>query len=192
MLCSAPAGSSTAAIHADALHADASGWAFSTQHDVSPPLSLSTTFSCVEEGHVYSRISSPTRERAEALLGAIEGTSGCMAHAVLYSSGLAAAYAVLARLLPKRVAIRGGYHGTHLVLAQLQRISAGGVCEPVALPSPDRLAASGIQVCCTVGNEWGLAERGGYADMLPELLAWLLAWLRGRGVCILARRYRGG
>jgi hypothetical protein len=90
---------------------------------------------------VYSRISSPTRERAETLLGAIEGTPGQAAHAILYSSGLAASFAVLARLLPKRVAIQGGYHGTHQVLSQLQRISAGTACETVPLPAPTDLGA---------------------------------------------------
>ena len=69
--CSTFRGTSTAAIHADALEDDA----FGTSKDVAPPLSLSTTFTCPEpggSGHVYSRISSPTRERCEALLGAIE------------------------------------------------------------------------------------------------------------------------
>lgn len=135
----APSGSTTAAIHADALQGSQ---AFSTVHDVSPPLSLSSTFTSVEGGHVYSRISSPTRERAEALLGAIEGTPGQPAHAVLYSSGLAASFAVLARLLPKRVAIQGGYHGTHQVLSQLQRISGGTACEAVPLPAPADVGAS--------------------------------------------------
>lgn len=119
----APAGSSTAAIHGDALHEAAAGWAFSTKRDVSPPLSLSTTFTCADEGHVYSRASSPTRDRAEALLSSIEGTPDRAAHSVLYASGQAAAFAALSRLLPRRVAISGGYHGTHLVLQQLQVLS---------------------------------------------------------------------
>lgn len=45
------------------------------------------------------------------------------AHCLLYSSGLAAAFAVFSHFLPKRVFITGGYHGTHQVLAQLQKIS---------------------------------------------------------------------
>ena len=103
---SLPPGTSTAAIHADTLAAG-----ISTDFDVSPPLSLSTTY---EGGdHVYSRLSSPTRERAEAALAAVESTASHAAHAVLYSSGLAATFAVLSRLLPQRVAIDGGYHGTH-------------------------------------------------------------------------------
>ena len=133
--CSTFRGTSTAAIHADALEDDA----FGTSKDVAPPLSLSTTFTCPEpggSGHVYSRISSPTRERCEALLGAIEGTPAQPAHAILYASGLAATFSALSRLLPRRVAISGGYHGTHLVLEQVQRISGGKHCNPISLPPP--------------------------------------------------------
>lgn len=141
----APSGSATAAIHADALlEEEEEGWAFSTAADISPPLSLSTTFVCPsgdQRGHVYSRITSPTRSRCEALLGAIEGTGDTPAHAVLYSSGLSAIFAVLSRLLPARIAITGGYHGTHLVIAQLQRISGGARCKVVPLPQPDQVAS---------------------------------------------------
>jgi cystathionine gamma-synthase len=143
----APHGTATAAVHADALHEDA-GTMFSTAQDVSPPLSLSTTYDCPEPGaagHVYNRISSPTRERCEALLGAIEGTPDHAAHAVLYSSGLAATFGALSRLLPARVAISGGYHGTHLVLDQLCRISGGARCQSVPLPSPDDISTSSLQ-----------------------------------------------
>lgn len=49
------------------------------------------------------------------------------AHAVLYSSGLAAAFAVLSHFLPRRIFISGGYHGTHqarrLVCCDLRRSS---------------------------------------------------------------------
>lgn len=117
----------------------------STDADVSPPLSLSSTFTCPEEGvggHIYSRISNPTRERAEALLAAVESSDAASAHAVLYSSGLSATFAALARLMPARVAISGGYHGTHLVLAQVARISGGRTCQIVPLPSPADAAAT--------------------------------------------------
>jgi len=137
-------GSSTAAVHADALASDRSPWEFSTEADVSPPLSLSTTFSCPPDdaGHIYSRITNPSRGRCEALLGAVEGTPSDPAHAVLYASGLAATFAALSRLLPKRVAISGGYHGTHLVLDQLSRISGGAACEAIALPPPEEAAST--------------------------------------------------
>jgi cystathionine gamma-synthase len=133
-------GTSTAALHADAQHA----WAFSTDADVSPPLSMTTTFHCPPEGgegHCYARCSNPTRDRAEALLGAIEATPGSEAHAILYASGLAAAFAALSALLPRRVAISGGYHGTHLVLAQLRRLSDGARFETIPLPPPADAAA---------------------------------------------------
>ena len=62
----------------------------------------------------------------------------------MYSSGLAATFAVLSRLLPTRVAIDGGYHGTHLTIGQLRRISGGALCEPIALP-PAADAASTLR-----------------------------------------------
>lgn len=138
-------GTSTAAIHADALLGDEEeGWAFSTDLDIAPPLSLSTTFECPTgdaKGHVYSRISNPTRSRCEALLAAVEGTVDNPAHAVLYSTGLAACFGVLSRFLPTRIAITGGYHGTHLVVEQMQRISAGNRCEAIPLPPPEEVEA---------------------------------------------------
>jgi len=127
-------GTATAAIHADG-HSDHT---FSTQHDISPPLSLSTTYDSSGH-HVYSRITNPSRDRAEALLGAVEGVPQQAAHAVLYSSGLAAIFGALAHLLPHRVAIARGYHGTRLVVEQLQRISCGTRCASVSLPSPEEV-----------------------------------------------------
>jgi len=56
---------------------------------------------------------------------------------VLYASGLAATFAAFSRVLPRRVAISGGYHGTHLVLDQLRRISGGASFETIVLPSPE-------------------------------------------------------
>ena len=60
---------------------------------------------------------------------------------MLYSSGLSATFAALGRLLPKRVAIAGGYHGTHQVLDQMRRLSVNALCETVPLPSPEELFA---------------------------------------------------
>ena len=141
-LASAPAGSATAAIHADALLDDVAQ--LSTDADVAPPLSLSTTFTCGAP-HVYSRSSNPGRARAEALLGAIESTETCTVHAILYSSGLAASFGALAGLLPKRVAVAGGYHGTHQVLGMMQRISGGASCATIPLPPPSEEALKVLQ-----------------------------------------------
>jgi cystathionine gamma-synthase len=97
---------STLAIHAD--------MGIEPTPDVAPPLHPTTTYSADNaEGLVYSRGDHPTRLRLEAVLGALEG-----GHAVTYASGLAAFAALLHHLRPKRVAIEGGYHGTHAVLEQ--------------------------------------------------------------------------
>ncbi|GAO52834.1 cystathionine gamma-synthase [Saitoella complicata NRRL Y-17804] len=71
--------------------------------------------------YIYSRLTAPTLTRTEAVL------SGVMdAPTVLYSSGLAAAHALLAYLKPKRILIgEGGYHGVHALIEQLARLSPG-------------------------------------------------------------------
>jgi cystathionine gamma-synthase len=82
--------------------------------DISPPLHSTTTYAADNpQGLVYARNDNPTRSRLEAVLGALEG-----GHAAVYGSGLAAVSALLHHLHPRRVAIDGGYHGTHAVLAQ--------------------------------------------------------------------------
>jgi cystathionine gamma-synthase len=61
---------------------------------------------------VYSRFDQPTRQRLEAVLGALDG-----GEAVTYASGLAAVTAAIATLRPARVAIgRGGYHGNRAAM----------------------------------------------------------------------------
>ncbi|CAJ1376364.1 unnamed protein product [Effrenium voratum] len=137
-------GSATAAVHADALAAEeeeALRAAFSTAQDVAPPLSVSTTFTSTGDGHIYSRISAPGRSRCETLLGALEGTEEQPAHAVLYSSGLAAAFALFSHFMPRRVFITGGYHGTHQVLAQLSKISLGQAFQKLPLMPPQQIRA---------------------------------------------------
>jgi cystathionine gamma-synthase len=82
--------------------------------DIAPPLHTTTTYAADNpQALVYARSDHPTRNRLEAVLGAMEG-----GHAVVYASGLAAVSALLHHLHPRRVAIDGGYHGTHAVLAQ--------------------------------------------------------------------------
>ncbi len=96
-----------------ALHADDGA---EPAADVAPPLHLATTYLAGnDEALVYGRNDTATRRRLETVLGALEG-----GHAVTYASGLAAVYAALRHLRPKRVAIDRGYHGTHLVLQRLQ------------------------------------------------------------------------
>jgi len=84
---------------------------------VAPPISMTTTYlaDVHEEGYVYARDSQPIRTRCEKVISGLEG-----GHAVLYGSGLAATFATLYHLNPRRVAVRGGYHGTHNVLGLMQ------------------------------------------------------------------------
>jgi cystathionine gamma-synthase len=90
-----------------AIHADAD---VEPTADVAPPIHVSTTFEAGNDaGLVYARMEQPTRQRLEAVLGALEG-----GHAVTYASGQAATTAALLTLHPRRIALaRGGYHGTH-------------------------------------------------------------------------------
>lgn len=167
----APLGSSTAAIHADALGPET--WQFSTAADVSPPISMATTYTVPGEsgGHVYNRTSSPGRSRCEALLAAVEGTADAPVHAVLYSTGLAATFGALSRLLPRRVAVSGGYHGTHQVLDQLRRISGGASFESVPLPRPDELGASELRAGDVVWLETPLNPTCEVADIAAYVAA---------------------
>src|SRR5271169_3928400 len=94
-----------------ALHADDG---IESGPDISPPLHTTTTYEADNPSAlIYSRNDHPTRHRLEAVLGALEG-----GHAAVYASGLAAITALLHPLHPRHVAIDGGYHGTHAVLAQ--------------------------------------------------------------------------
>ncbi|KAI0347397.1 cystathionine gamma-synthase [Trametopsis cervina] len=95
--------------------------------EVAPSISVSTTFKNPEpwredvtlnelnfsnpERHVYSRYTQPTNTRVEHVLSKINN-----GQAITYATGLAAAYAALVYTKPKRVAIRGGYHGSHASL----------------------------------------------------------------------------
>ncbi len=96
-------------LHPDthAIHADEG---IEPASDVAPPIHVATTFTAGDQaGTFYSRIDQPTRQRLEAVLGALDGGD-----AITYSSGLAAVTAAISVLRPKRVAIgRGGYFGTH-------------------------------------------------------------------------------
>lgn len=95
-----PVTQDTVAIHADA--------GIDPGPDVAPPIHVSTTFDAANPaGLLYSRFEQPTRQRLEAVLGALDG-----GEAVTYASGLAAVTAAISVLRPRRVAIaKGGYFG---------------------------------------------------------------------------------
>lgn len=102
---------------------------------VAPPLHTSTTFryhpdpaqlrtwdntdpAAPFDSHIYSRDSAPNTTRLEAVLSALLGGP-----AVTYASGLAAFHALLVYLNPRRVAMSGGYHGCHGVVALLTKLT---------------------------------------------------------------------
>jgi len=123
----------TSSIHADAdLDPD--------QPDVTPPISVATTFIAGRKGDFgYSRLDAPTRRRVEAVLGAIEGTPQNPAHAVLYSSGLAAMHGALLSLSPRRVFMEPsvGYHGARQVMSLMTRSSNVQVASVQSLLNSD-------------------------------------------------------
>jgi cystathionine gamma-synthase len=67
---------------------------------------------------VYARLARPTGSRLEHVL-----TTILKGKTLVYSSGLSAIHAYLVRLGPNKVAIGGGYHGTHAVLDIHHRLS---------------------------------------------------------------------
>ncbi|KAG9104728.1 hypothetical protein FRC06_011622 [Ceratobasidium sp. 370] len=105
----------TALIHADdEVHGEA---------NIAPSISVSTTFrnpapeklefapepdAAFPKRHVYSRYTTPMSTRVESVLSSLLG-----AHALTYASGLAATYAAIVHVNPRRIAIKDGYHGVH-------------------------------------------------------------------------------
>ncbi|KAH8647514.1 pyridoxal phosphate-dependent transferase [Ilyonectria robusta] len=115
-----------------AVHADDH---ISAHRAVAPAMHVSTTFrynndpkrlipldytdpTAPLDSHVYSRITNPSTTRLEAVLTSLLGGP-----AVTYSSGLSAFHALLIHLNPRRIAITGGYHGCHSVVALLSRLT---------------------------------------------------------------------
>lgn len=128
---------STLSIHADD-H-------LNTHAAVAPPLHTSTTFRYTSnpdellpwsntggDAHIYSRLSAPNTTRLEAILSALLGGP-----ALTYSSGLSAFHALLVFLNPRRVAIGGGYHGCHGVVALVGKLTG---LQKVELEDPAALA----------------------------------------------------
>lgn len=114
--------SNTTVIGTDVIHSD------DEFHgpEVVPSISVSTTFRqpkihddmeltaatfWTPTRHVYSRYTQPISTRVERVLSKVN-----QGYALTYSSGLAAGYAALIHLQPKRIAITEGYHGMHLVV----------------------------------------------------------------------------
>uniref|UniRef100_A0A7S3JWH9 Cystathionine gamma-synthase n=1 Tax=Aureoumbra lagunensis TaxID=44058 RepID=A0A7S3JWH9_9STRA len=119
----------TVALHADAVKEETRE-RYTHDYDVSPPIGMTTTF--IHEGkeaHVYSRPSTPTRCRTEAVLAALESQGGIQAEATLFSSGLAAAHAAISVLMQQNKAkrrlllSRPLYHGIREVAASLQAMN---------------------------------------------------------------------
>ena len=116
-----------------ALHADHPDHVSDANYPVAPSISLSTTFRApapnsahakmLEEVmagqaefdmqdpsvHIYSRYSQSTNIRCEKVLSQVMN-----AHALTYSSGLAAAHAAVSYYAPSVIAIKRGYHGVHV------------------------------------------------------------------------------
>ncbi|OAG17267.1 PLP-dependent transferase [Alternaria alternata] len=112
--------------------------------DVAPPIHTATTFRYPHdpsqlqpvptEGEfvdlqtplIYSRLASASTNRLETILAPLmypdakeeelDGQSGLANHVVSYTSGLSAFHALLVNLVPKAIAISGGYHGCHGVI----------------------------------------------------------------------------
>ncbi|KAJ2803490.1 hypothetical protein H4R20_002873 [Coemansia guatemalensis] len=114
---------STQSIHADGhLHATP---------DVASSISVSTTFEYnkkdiaannygLDQRYVYARSGTPTITKVEATLSTLaEG------HAVVFGSGLTAAFAVLVEQRPKKIALGNGYFGIKNVVEQYQRLVPG-------------------------------------------------------------------
>ncbi|KAI9876796.1 MAG: hypothetical protein M1830_005697 [Pleopsidium flavum] len=114
-----------------AIHADDH---LNRAEDVAPAMHVSTTFRYASkpedlvpakdldidtfDKHIYSRHTAPNTTRLEALLSTL-----LHAHALTYTSGLAALHAALVFLNPARIAIGDGYHGSHGVIGLHQKIS---------------------------------------------------------------------
>ncbi|KAL8303519.1 hypothetical protein RB600_007124 [Gaeumannomyces tritici] len=118
---------STRAMHADDY--------INSHPAVAPPMHVSTTFrynedpdklvfwgqpdpNATHDTHTYSRETAPNTTRMEAIL-----TSAVGAPCLTYSSGLSALHALLTHLNPRRIALEGGYSGSHGVVALLSRLT---------------------------------------------------------------------
>ncbi|KAJ4410927.1 hypothetical protein N0V82_009144 [Gnomoniopsis sp. IMI 355080] len=153
-----------------------------THSAVAPPLHTSTTFRYASNpdelapwtnvgspNHIYSRLSAPNTTRLEAVLSSLLGGP-----ALTYSSGLSAFHALLVFLNPRRVAIGGGYHGCHGVVALVSKLTG---LQKVELEDADALAT--LQPGDLIHVETPLNPTGEarnlefYASKARELGCWL-------------------
>ena len=110
---------------------------------VTVPIHQSSTFAVddldTNRGYQYSRASNPTRSALERCLASLEGAR----HGFAYSSGMAAADAVLRQLRPGQHVLVGtdGYGGTHRLLSLVHH-PAGLEFDTVDLRDLDALAAA--------------------------------------------------
>lgn len=107
-----------------AIHGDDEAAGNAPSKEIMAPITLTTTFKHRDghndwpigaslaaggnsNAHVYSRYTTPVRDRVEAVLGALEE-----AHAVTYTSGLTAIHALFVQFQPKRIIkTNEGYFG---------------------------------------------------------------------------------
>ncbi|MDJ0790738.1 MAG: PLP-dependent transferase [Acidimicrobiia bacterium] len=116
-------GRSTTSIHADRSLAESP--------DVAPPIRPSTTFQ-EDTGRRYRRSSHETTERLEAVIGALEGGS-----AVAYSSGMAAASAIVSRYRPDRIVLPEVYHGVRDLMERERGAGRLEITDPSGLGEGD-------------------------------------------------------
>ena len=110
---------------------------------------------------VYARLARPTGSRFEHVL-----TSILNGESLVYSTGLSAIHAYLVRLTPKKVAISGGYHGTHSVLELHHRLTG---TTKVTLDEIDQLESGDVIHLETPVNPTGEARNiAAYAKIAQE------------------------
>lgn len=118
--------------------------------------------------HVYSRVTTHSTSRLEAIMEQIIG-----APCVTYSSGLSSLHALLCYLKPKRVSIGDGYHGSHGVLRLHTRLH-GLQLLPLDCPASD-LEHGDLILLETPVNPYGLAfDISAYAAKAHSRGAYLL------------------
>jgi len=138
-----------------ALHADRS---VEDGPDIAPPLHLTTTYDHTEQSDlVYARKHHRTRDRLEAVLGALEG-----GEAACYPSGMAAIAAVLRHFRPRRVTLPGEdlYPGTREFLeagaaAGEWELGPGGDVVFVETPSNPRCIVTDVAVAAEEAHARG-------------------------------------